>query len=175
MRMGDGVQTCALPISGVPARSFHGGVFHQNDGGKHQARPAPERDVQRHHEKRPHLSYFLERPTFLKESRQRTFNILSRGRDLGCTLRSIAHSQSNIWNFFGSFFAKKEHRVFQQSFQLSTARIPRGLLKKGVFRVFHRKVHRLFKTIHPRFSAAQSGPAEFSTKLTPPTTTTTIV
>lgn len=47
--------------AGVPARSFHGGVFHQNDGGKHQARPAPERDVQRHHEKRPHLTYFLER------------------------------------------------------------------------------------------------------------------
>ena len=113
--------------------------------------------------------------SFLKESNQRTLNNLSRGRDLGYTLRSIAHSQSNIWNFFGSFFAKKEHRVFQQSFQLSTARIPRGVLKKGVFRVFHRKVHRLFKTIHPRFSAAQSGPAEFSTKLTPPTTTTTIV
>ena len=113
--------------------------------------------------------------SFLKESNQRTFNILSRGRDLGCTLRSIALSHPSIWNFFGSFFLKKVHPVFQQSFQLSTARIPRGVLKKGVFRVFHRKVHRLFKTIHPRFSAAQSGPAEFSTKLTPPTTTTTIV
>ena len=112
---------------------------------------------------------------FLKERNQRTLNSLSRGRDLGCTLRSIAHSHPSIWNFFGSFFVKKERPVFQQSFQLSTARIPRGLLKKGVFRVFHRKVHRLFKTIHPRFSAAQSGPAEFSTKLTTPTTTTTIV
>ena len=46
---------------GVPARSFHRCLFHQNDGGKHQPRPAPERDVQRHHEKRPHLAYFLER------------------------------------------------------------------------------------------------------------------
>ena len=44
------------------ARSFHGGVFHQNDGGKHRSATSHLKEtVQRHHEKRPHLSSFLER------------------------------------------------------------------------------------------------------------------
>ena len=67
----------------------------------------------------------------MKESNQRTFNVLTRGRDLGFTLRSIAHSHPSIWNFFGSFFAKKEqkeHPVFSTKFSVinsaySTARV----------------------------------------------------
>ena len=85
------------------------------------------------------FSYFLR-----EESKQRSFQCLNQKAGAFILL---------VQNFFGSFFAKKEHPVFQQSFQLSTARIPRGLLKKGVSRVFHRKVHRLFKTMHLRFSA----------------------
>ena len=72
-----------------------------------------------------------------------------------------------------TFFAKKV--TYPQGFQFSTGGIPQRVLKNGGFRVFNKNLHRLFKSLNGRFSASLSGAAEFSTELTAPTTTTTIV
>lgn len=79
----------------------------------------------------------------MKESNQRTLNSLSRGRDLGCTLRSIAHSQSNIWNFFVSFFVsffvKKETPRFSTKFSVINSAYSTGLVEKRSFPGFPQK------------------------------------
>ena len=79
----------------------------------------------------------------MKERNQRTLNSLSRERDLGCTLRSIAHSHPGIWNFFGSFFAKKERKErtprFSTKFSVINSAYSTGLVEKWSFTGFPQK------------------------------------
>ena len=80
-----------------------------------------------------------------------------------------------LWNFFGTFFAKKVHSTFKQSFPFSTGSFQDGRCKTQVFPVFHRFLHSRWRKTQRRFSAPLSGLMEFSTVFTPPTTTTRIV
>ena len=79
----------------------------------------------------------------MKESNQRTFKGLTRERDLEFTLRSIAHSHPSIWNFFGSFFAKKERKErtprFSTKFSVINSAYSTGLVEKRGFPGFPQK------------------------------------